>query len=146
VRISKSARARTVGTTGTVALVVLLAACGGGGSTSTTASTATAAGGATAAGSANPQRTGPRFDPAMQAKIRQCLQAAGLPVPSFTRPSNLPSGQRPSFSSGARPSGAGRFNNPQVRAALQACGITLPTRPPGAGGAGGAGPTGAPAS
>lgn len=79
-------------------------------------------------------------------KVKQCLDAAGivLPTPTFTgtRPSFSP-GERPSFSPGARPSftrspGAGGFGGrfggqnsvefQKIQQALQACGITLPTR------------------
>jgi hypothetical protein len=75
---------------------------------------------------------GPRADPAEQQKIAQCLQAAGLPVPSFTpRPSRAP-GQPPPTRTPGQNRGGGAFADPKVRAALQACGITLPTRPPGA--------------
>lgn len=100
-------------------------------------------------------------------KIQQCLDAAGLDImlPTFdpnNRPSGMPprdpnSTERPSPPAGeTRPSGApgdgqgfgggnGQgggvfrelFTNPDVQAALQACGIELPQRPPG----GQAGPT-----
>jgi hypothetical protein len=83
---------------------------------------------------------GPRADPAQQQKIAQCLQAAGLPVPSFTpRPSRAP-GQPPPTRTPGQNRGGGAFADPKVRAALQACGITLPTRQPGAN-SGGARPT-----
>jgi hypothetical protein len=124
--------------TGLAAVAVLafgLSGCGGGSTASTSAASPT---GAAAAAGASGRRTGPRFDPAEQKKIQQCLEAAGIPVPTFTgRPSGFPSGQRPSgVPSGMRPSGTrgegfgGRFADPKVRAALQACGITLPTRRP----------------
>ena len=75
------------------------------------------------------------------AKIQQCLQAAGLSLPtwSFAPPSGaFPSGRFPngSFPSGsfAPPSGSfappgglgGTFNDPKVQEALKACGISLP--------------------
>ena len=69
------------------------------------------------------------------AKIQQCLQAAGLSLPtgSFPLPSGsfaLPSGALPSgFVPGgsfAPPAGAGALNDPKVQAALKACGISLP--------------------
>jgi hypothetical protein len=118
-----------------VAVLVLgLSGCGGGSTASTSASTPTGAAGATEASGA----AGPRFDAAKQQKIRQCLEAAGISMPTLTgRPSEVPSGQRPSGPpSGLRPSGSpgqgfgGQFADPKVRAALQACGITLPTRRP----------------
>ncbi len=85
---------------------------------------------------------GARMDPAQQQKITQCLQAAGLPVPSFApRPSRAPGAPPPTRTPGQN-RGGGAFADPKVRAALQACGITLPTRPPGAGGASGAGGAG----
>ena len=138
--------ARSAAATATaVVLAGGLAGCGGGSSTGT----ASVSGGA---GQASPtgQRSGQRFDPATQQKITQCLEAAGIAVPTFTgRPSGFPSGARPSgsptgpFPSGTRTGGfGGRFADPKVRAALQACGIVLPTRPPGAGsGAAGVAPT-----
>ena len=69
------------------------------------------------------------------AKVQQCLQAAGLTLPtgSFARPSGSfapPSGALPSgFAPGgsfAPPAGAGALNDPNVQAALKACGISLP--------------------
>lgn len=73
---------------------------------------------------------------AQQRKIRSCLRAAGLSsaiptgrasaVPSGA-PSGAPSG---GFSGGPRQGGP--FGDPQVQAALKACGITLPSRPTGA--------------
>ena len=132
VRLSRTA----TGMTAAALLAIGLSGCGGGSSSpSTTAASPT---GAAAAVGATGQRTGPRFDPAEQQKIRQCLEAAGIPVPTFTgRPSGFPSGQRPSgVPSGMRPSGTrgegfgGRYADPKVRAALEACGITLPTRRP----------------
>ncbi len=69
------------------------------------------------------------------AKVQQCLQAAGLTLPtgSFALPSGsfaLPSGGLPSgFVPGgsfAPPAGAGALNDPKVQAALKACGISLP--------------------
>lgn len=78
-------------------------------------------------------------DPALQKKIQKCLKAAGL---SSSIPSGRPSGFPSGTPSGTPPSGApsggfsGRpgagFGNSEVRAALQACGITLPSRPSGA--------------
>ena len=69
------------------------------------------------------------------AKIQECLTAAGLSAGSFAPfPSGsfaFPSGGAP-FPSGsfAPPGGFGsQLNNPQVQAALQACGISLPNRP-----------------
>jgi hypothetical protein len=81
----------------------------------------------------------------MQA-VRACLSAAGITMPAF--PSGRPSftgTARPTFSRDpnftGRPSGTGfpgrggpgggfMFNDPQVKAALEACGITVPTFTP----------------
>jgi hypothetical protein len=73
------------------------------------------------------------------AKIQQCLQAAGLSLPtgSFAPPSGaFPSGRFPSgsFPSGSFPSGSfappgglgGALNDPKIQQALAACGISLP--------------------
>ena len=68
------------------------------------------------------------------AKIQQCLQAAGLSLPtgSFAPPSGaFPSGRFPSgsFPSGsfAPPAGlGGALSDPKVQEALKACGISLP--------------------
>lgn len=65
-------------------------------------------------------------------KVQQCLKAAGVSLqgnlPSGV-PSNLPSGVPTNLPSGL-PNGAaggnGLFNNPKVRRALHACGITVP--------------------
>ena len=115
-----SARGSLVTATALVALA--LAGCG---STAATAPAASGGGGGSGGGA--------RMDPAQQQKITQCLQAAGLPVPSFApRPSRAP-GQPPPTRTPGQNRGAA-FADPKVRAALQACGITLPTRPPGAGG------------
>jgi hypothetical protein len=145
----RTLRVRLVGTGAALGLAAVLAGCGSGSSTAPT-SPSGAGTAAVARPTGSGQRTGGRLDPAMQAKIQQCLEAAGIAVPTFARPSNLPSGRRPSFASGSpRPSGGfgGRFENPKVRAALQACGISLPTRSPGTGRAGGAaGPTSGPTS
>jgi hypothetical protein len=95
----------------------------------TTAATAAAEPAATAAPSA------PAGAPnsAQFEQARQCLEAAGIDLPEL--PSGVPSlqpGQTPppGFTP---PAGGGDasalFNNPQVSAALKACGIELPTAP-----------------
>jgi hypothetical protein len=112
-----SARGSLVTATAVVALA--LAGCG-----------STAAGPPAASGGGG---GGARMDPAQQQKIAQCLQAAGLPVPSFApRPSRAP-GEPPPTRTPGQNRGAGAFADPKVRAALQACGITLPTRAAGTG-------------
>ena len=133
-----------------------LSACGGGGTTTTTAAaTSTPTG----------TRSGGRFDAAQFQRIQQCLTAAGISIPTpsggfrtdrptgsgtFTRRPNA-SGtftRRPGATGGPGGGFRGMFNDPKVRAALQACGITLPTGPPGGGngngGNGGGGPTASP--
>ena len=77
---------------------------------------------------------GARRDPAEQQKIAQCLQAAGLPVPSSTPRPTCAAGEPPPTRTPGQNRGGGEFADPKVRAALQACGITLPTQPPGANG------------
>ena len=115
-----SARGSLVTATAVVALA--LAGCG-----ASAATTAAASGGGGGGGG------GARMDPAQQQKIAQCLQAAGLPVPSFTpRPSRAP-GEAPPTRMPGQNRGGGEFADPKVRAALQACGITLPTRAAGRG-------------
>lgn len=113
-------------------LVLTLTGCGG--------STATPSGGSSASGA--PTDAG--FD---LAAVQKCLEAAGLDdvLPSGV-PSGMPSG-RPSGAPSERPSdlpsdlpsgapsdfagggGFGRFQDPDVQAALKACGIELPERP-----------------
>jgi hypothetical protein len=102
-----------------------LSACGS--SSTSTAASSTAA--------ATPG-SGRGMDPALRQKITACLQAAGIAVPTFApRPSGeaRPTGEpRPTGApGGGRGGGFGAaFNTPQAKAALQACGITLPTRGP----------------
>ncbi len=107
----------------TATAVVTLAPAGCGGAAAT--APATSGGGGSGGGA--------RMDAAQQQKIAQCLQAAGLPAPSFApRPSRAPGSPPPTRTQGQN-RGGGAFADPKVRAALQACGITLPTRPPGPG-------------
>jgi hypothetical protein len=133
------ARRRAATVTGVALLTAgLLAGCAG-----SSASGSSASGGTGAA----PAPTGeagapgdPRGAQGQQqfAAIRSCLQAAGIAVPtpsgtrrSFTRTPGVTPSPRPSGSRGFRGGGfGGAFADPKVRAALQACGITLPT--PGA--------------
>lgn len=111
----------------TIALVLAgsLAACGGGGSSP--ASTTAAAG---ATSTPNPSRSGRFFNNPEFQKIRDCLTAAGiqLPTPSL-RPSGSPPSPRPS-GSGRGLGGNGMFSDPKVQAALKACGLTVPTGRP----------------
>ena len=124
-----SARGSLVTATAVVALA--LGGCSGAPATGMTA--AASGGGGGGGGGAG------RLDPAQQQKITQCRQAAGLPVPTFApRPSRNPAAPPTRAPGMTRAPGQNRgaFADPKVRAALQACGITLPTRPPGANGGG----------
>jgi hypothetical protein len=126
---------RRVSTVGGAALLTagLVAGCSAGSSPGSSPSGTTGAAPAPT-GEAAPSG-GPGSAQAQQrfAEIRSCLQAAGIAVPtpsgsrrSFTRTPGVTPSPRPS-GSGLR-GGFGRmFNDPKVRAALQACGITLPT-------------------
>lgn len=122
---------RTILPTLVVVAAIAAAACGPGGTTAAPAASAPAA-------SAPAGAPDGSFD---FAKIQECLTAAGIAVPSggsFALPSGgsfaLPSGgipQRPSGSF-APPSGGipgGGFNDPAMVAALEACGIALPSAP-----------------
>ena len=147
------------------ALLFGLAACGGSSAGSTATAGTIAAGNTSTGAPGESSIAGPgsgqggrqRFDPAQLQKIRECLTAAGIDVVlpsgrpsgfgSGTRPSDFPSGSRPSdFPSGSRPSGArggfgAVFADPKVKAALDACGIAVPSfGPRPGGGAGGATP------
>ena len=114
-----------------------LTACGGSGSATATTTPS-------AAGTTGTPGAGRGFNAAEMQKIRECLAAAGISMPtpsggfrSFNpsdRPSNRPSRTFTPGATGGRGPGGGLFNDPKVRAALQACGITLPTRRPGASG------------
>lgn len=100
-----------------------VAGCGSSSGTSTSASSVS---------STSAAATTPGLD---FTKVRQCLQAAGISLPSPPAgglPSGLPSGfpQGQGFSPPAGVGGGGFLNNPQARAALNACGITLPGAPP----------------
>ncbi len=129
----------------------MLAACGSSGSSSGTTTAAAATG-----------QPGAGVNDAQLTKIRECLAAAGIsmPTPSAgqgTRPSGASSG-RPSGEAGtpgAMPTGAppgagsgapgeGLFSDTKVVAALTACGITVPTAGPVGGPS--AAPTGSPTS
>jgi hypothetical protein len=108
--------------------VLALSACGGGGGTTTASPTATS-------GAGQGFRNGEDFQ-----KIQECLIAAGitLPTPSGglrgTPPSGAPQGTPPSGAprDGGGGGSGGMFADPDVQAALKACGITAPTgRPDG---------------
>jgi hypothetical protein len=135
-------------------LGLLLTACGSSDSSAATDPQATTA--SAASGGAGPGGPG-GFDQEQLDAIQQCLEAAGLgdafptdlpterpgdfPTDGASReppsgfatdlrsgdlPSDLPSGGP----SGGPRGGLGAFNDPDVQAALQACGIELPSGPP----------------
>jgi len=127
-----------------LAAALTLSGCGGGGATTTTAA------GTTPAAAPTPSRSGGQFGNSEQfARIRACLAAAGIQLPTPTgRPFGTRTGPPPTGMRGTPPSGAPRtgppptgrpgggqfgriFSDPQVVAALKACGIAVPTRPPG---------------
>ena len=124
--------------TALLASALMLTACSSSDPGTTTTTAATPAPTAPAAGQLRP--AGVDFQ-----KINECLQAAGIDVPSgmpTDRPSGMPtdrpSGMPTDFPSNM-PSGmgapgqgggpAGAFNDPEAQAALKACGIELPTLP-----------------
>ena len=123
----------------TLTACAVLVACGGGskGSSSSSSPGGSSASPSSSSTANSDGRQGGGFaalfdDP----KVKACLSAAGVAVPSFgARPSGAPTGGFPS--GGARPSGAptGGFGGPggqnsgdfqKIRAALSACGISLP--------------------
>lgn len=147
VRVMTGWRAVRAGAFGLVA-VALLSGCGGSGSA------AVATGAPTTGG---PGRRG--FDQAELQRIQDCLKAAGISIPTPSggfrsgrptdrpptgtppadrpRPSGTSPTDRPRPSGGPSGPNGGLFGDPKVRAALDACGITLPTgRPAGMGGTG----------
>lgn len=114
---------RTILPTLVVVAAIVAAACGPGGTTAAPAASAPAA-------SAPAGAPDGSFD---FAKIQECLTAAGIAAPSggsFALPSGgIPQGPSGSF---ALPSGGipgGGFNDPAMVAALEACGIALPSAP-----------------
>ncbi len=139
-RVASRRKTVTVVALGPV-LALSLVACGGG-SSGTTSAAATPSGNAT--GAPGGGQRGGGFGGADFTKIQACLKAAGIALPtrsafprpsgSFTRPSGT-AFPRPSGSAGAGGFGGGRggggmFTDPQVQAALKACGITVPTGRP----------------
>jgi hypothetical protein len=139
-----------------VALTAALTACSGSGDASNASGTpSTGAGGGTSGAVRGVDgRDGRGLDPVQSQRIRECLSAAGLsmPTPSGGFRTFNPTDRTPG-TPGARPSGSptdGRFRGPgggpfadsRVRAALGACGIAVPTgRPPGPASASPTGPT-----
>lgn len=130
------ARAVRIGAACLVAATALTACGGGPGSATTTAAATTSA-------AASIGRAQGRFNSAELQKIRDCLSAAGISMPTPTggfrtrNPTDRPTA-RPSNRPSGAPTGGARFRafaDPKVRAALEACGITLPTGRPTPGGA-----------
>jgi hypothetical protein len=116
--------------TALLASALMLTACSSSDPGTTTTTAATPAPIAPAPG--QPRPAGVDFQ-----KINDCLQAAGIDVPSGM-PTDRPSGMPTDFPSN-RPSGmgapgqggapGGAFNDPEAQAALKACGIELTTPP-----------------
>ena len=124
------ARAATVGAV--LAAAALVAGCSAGSAAAPAASGPTTAPGAGPTGAPGGGPGGQ--NPQQFAAIRQCLQAAGIPLPSIDPSRRFSPGARPSGSPRPRPTGSdgqrgGRrlFADPATRAALKACGITIPT-------------------
>lgn len=114
---------RSILATLVVVAAIAAGACGPGGTTAAPAASAPAA-------SAPAGAPDGSFD---FAKIQECLTAAGIALPSGGSFA-LPSGGIPRQPSGsfAPPSGGipgGGFNDPAMVAALEACGIALPSAP-----------------
>ena len=125
------ARRGSVAAVAAIALLTL-AACGSSTSAdSTTGSTAPTA----AAPSGAPSNLSGQF-----AKIQECLTAAGIDmkgpggnIPSGGPTGAPPTGPRPTDGSFTPPAGGGQggLQDPKVKAALEACGISLPGAPGG---------------
>ena len=113
--------------TATAVVTLALAGCGGAAATTNTASAAAAAR-AVAAGPAATPPSSRRSPSACRRRACPCRRSrpARTRAPGEPPPTRTPGQNR----------GGGQFADPKVRAALQACGITLPTRPPGANGGG----------
>jgi len=126
------ARRGSVAAVATLAILTL-AACG----SSTPASSTTPTPSPTAAiPSGAPSNLQGQF-----AKIQECLSAAGIDMkgPGGNIPSGVPTGApptgpRPTDGNFTPPAGAGQggLQDPKVKAALEACGISLPGGPGGA--------------
>jgi hypothetical protein len=139
-----------------VALAAVLTACSGSNDTSNASGTPSAGAGGGTSGEVRgvAGRDGRGLDPAQLQRIRECLSAAGLSMPTPSggfrtfNPTDRPT-DSPTDSPTDRPTdgrfrgpGGGQFADPRVRAALEACGIAVPTgRPTGSASASPAGPT-----
>lgn len=141
--MSMSRRTRLIVTSFLAAAAVLLTVAGCSSSTKT-ASAASATSSASSTASRFGGGTGGPFanlDAPTLAKVKTCLSAAGLSLPTggrragatgerpsgfpTDRPSGVPTGTHTGFPSGAAE--AGRANFQAIRQALTACGITLPS-------------------
>lgn len=136
-RVRRRPAIRALAASAILVATVGLAGCGGSNSSTTEPAqdqSASAPAGAPGGGFGG----GQQFE-----KIRSCLKAAGIDVPDMPsgmptdRPSGMPSGMPsdlPSgMPSGMRPGGGAGgidFNNKLVKAALEACGITMPSGMP----------------
>jgi hypothetical protein len=67
---------------------------------------------------------------ALFAKIQECLSAAGINLPAPSLPAGATPGGSFSPPAGGVP-GGGQLNDPKVKAALDACGLSLPSAPQG---------------
>jgi hypothetical protein len=135
-RVNLSRRA-AVGAATTLVAALALAGCGSSSTTTPSSSPASASPGASSNGSQGRGQAGGQNGAAL-AKIQACLTAAGIAVPSRpsgapnagTRPSGAPS-TRPSGAAGGRPGGIGSvLNTAAAKAALKACGLSVPSGQP----------------
>jgi hypothetical protein len=131
----------TRGVSSASVILICAAALAGCGSSSTPAGgAATTSAAPRATTSQSPGQSGAPggFDPAIIQQAQKCLKAAGITVPSA--PSGAPGGDFTPGAGGTPPSGGtggpgggagggGFFNTPEAKAALKACGITIPTNP-----------------
>ena len=146
IRLSRTTVRLAVALLACGAVATGLTACGGSAPAASVAPGGAATTGAPGDSRINgPAGGGRRIDPAQLQKIRDCLTAAGIDVaipsgrpsfsgtrpsfspgeqPSFPRPSDFPSGTRPS---GGRGGFGALFNDPKVKAALDVCGIAVPS-------------------
>jgi hypothetical protein len=110
-----------------VAAALGLAACGGGSPSSSASSTTTNPG----------ARSGGFFSAARDPKVQACLKKQGVTLPNGRfRQGNgqppartTPNGAPRTTPNGQRPGNSAQFQ--KLRAALQKCGVQLPTGPPG---------------
>jgi len=127
--------------------LALLTGCGSSGSTTTTTTptaTTTPSSAPTGAPSGAPSGL-PSDAQARFAKIQECLSAAGIALPAPSLPAGATPGGSFSPPPGGGPGGGGpgggQLNDPTVKAALEACGLSLPSGPPGGVNPSAAGPT-----